>query len=272
MSGNAAPTASVRQAADSDKMDKLARLGLSARGVVYLLIGVLAVLLALGHKNSETDQRGAIQQLANQSGGVVLVLVLAIGLAAYALWRFSEAAFGVAGEGQKKGPRVQSLVRGLIYTFLAVSAFTILVTGRDSSQAKDQQSLTARAMQHTAGRWLVGLVGVVVVIAGVVLVYEGATRKFEKYFKLGEMSPGARKATEILGTVGTAARGVVFAVAGVLIVVGAVQFDPAKARGIDGALRALRDTSFGPWLLFVVAIGLVMFGLFGLCEARWRRT
>jgi hypothetical protein len=119
---------------------------------------------------------------------------------------------------------------------------------------------------------LIGLIGVVVAVVGVDLVYEGFTRKFEKYFKLGEMSAGARKVTEFLGTVGTAARGIVFGVAGVLVVVAAVQFDPKKARGIDGALRALRDTPAGPWLLVVVAAGVVMFGLFGLCEARWRRV
>ncbi len=112
----------------------------------------------------------------------------------------------------------------------------------------------------------------VVVVIGAVLVREGVTKKFEKYFKLGEMSPGARKATEFLGTVGTTARGIVFAITGVLVVIAAVQFDPKKARGIDGALLALRDTAFGPVLLVIVALGLIMFGLFGFCEARWRRT
>jgi heme/copper-type cytochrome/quinol oxidase subunit 2 len=179
---------------------------------------------------------------------------------------------GVAGEGKKAGPRLQSLIRGLVYAALSVSAFTILVQGRDASQAKQQQSYSARVMHHTGGRLLIGLVGVIIVIVGAVLVWEGVTRKFEKYFKLGEMSPGARKVTEVLGVVGTVARGVVFAVAGVLVVTAAVQYEPSKARGIDGALRALRDTPLGPWLLGVVAVGLVMFGLFGLCEARWRRT
>lgn len=263
---------SARRAANSEGMNRLARLGLAARGGVYLLIGVLAVLVAFRQRRQETDQRGALQALSAQTGGFVVLLVLALGLVAYAVWRFSEAAFGVAGEGTKAGPRVQSLFRGLVYAFLAVSAFTILIQGRDSSQTKQQQSLTARAMQHTAGRWLVGLIGIAVVVVAAVLVYEGVTRKFEKYFKLGEMSPGERKTTEVLGTVGTIARGVVFGLAGVLVVVAAVQYDPKKARGIDGALRALRDTAVGPWLLVLVAIGLIMFGLFGFCEARWRRT
>ena len=268
----ASATGQARQASNSKGMDAVARLGLAARGTIYLLIGILAVLLAVGHKSGESDQRGAMQQLSRQTGGFVLLLVVALGLAGYALWRLSEAAFGVAGEGKKTGPRLQSLGRGLVYVFLAVSAFVVLVQGQQKSQAKQQQSLTARVMHHTAGRWLVGLVGVVVVVIGAVLVREGVTKKFEKYFKLGEMSPGARKATEFLGTVGTTARGIVFAITGVLLVVAAVQFDPKKARGIDGALLALRDTTFGPVLLVIVALGLIMFGLFGFCEARWRRT
>lgn len=262
----------ARRASNSRAMGGLARWGLAARGTIYLLIGVLALLLAFGDKSGESDQRGALQELTQHTGGYVLLLIIAIGLAGYALWRLSEAAFGVAGEGNKTGPRLQSLARGLIYGFLAASAFTIVFQGHERSQAKQEQSYTARIMHYTAGRWLIGLVGVVVVVVGVVLVYQGVTRRFEKYFKLGEMSAGARKTTEFLGVVGNSARGVVFGLAGVLVVVAAVQFDPKKAQGIDRALKTLRDTPFGPWLLVLVAIGLVMFGLFGLCAARWHRT
>lgn len=268
----ASATASARRAANSSSMDRLARLGLVSRGVIYLVIGILAVLLAVGKKSGETDQRGAVQELSQQTGGFVLVLIVAIGLACYALWRLSEAAFGVTGEGHGAGARAQSLIRGLIYGFLSFSAFRLLAQGHQKSQAKQQQSDTARLMHHTAGRWLVGLFGVVVVVIGAVLVYQGVTRHFEKYFKLAEMSPGARKTTKFLGTVGTAARGLVFGITGVLLVVAAVQFDPKKARGIDQALQTLRDAPLGPVLLLIVALGLVMFGLFGLCEARWRRT
>lgn len=271
MSATTSASATARRAADSEGMEGLARAGLAARAGIYLLVGILAVALAFG-SSKETDQRGALQQLSQHTGGTVLLLLIAVGLAGYALWRFSEAAFGVAGEGRKAGPRAQSLIRGLIYAALSVSAFTILIQGRASSQATQQQSYTARLMRHSGGRWLIGLVGVIVVVVGAVLVWEGVTRKFEKYFKLGEMSPGARRITEVLGVVGTVARGIVFAVAGVLVVVAAVKYEPSKARGIDGALRALRDTPLGPWLLVAVAVGLIMFGLFGLCEARWRRT
>jgi amino acid transporter len=265
-------TAKTRRASDSRGMDVLARLGLAARGTLYLLVGVLALMVAFGHKAGESDQRGAMQELTQHTGGSVVLLLVAIGLAGYALWRLSEAAFGVSGEGRKAGPRLQSLGRGLVYGALAVSAFTILIQGHGRSQAKQQQSYSARIMHHTAGRWLIGLIGVAVVVVGTVLVYRGLTRSFEKHFKLEEMSHASRRATEFLGVVGTAARGVVFGLTGVLVVIAAVQFDPKKARGIDGALMTLRDTPVGPWLLVVVALGLVIFGLFGLCEARWQHT
>ena len=140
----ASATFNARRAADSKGMDRLARLGLVSRAVIYLVIGVLAVLMAFGKKQGETDQRGAVQQLDQQTGGFVLVLIVAIGLACYAVWRLSEAAFGVAGEGDKAGPRAQSLIRGLVYAFLAVSAFTILVQGRETEPGE------AAAVVHRA--------------------------------------------------------------------------------------------------------------------------
>jgi amino acid transporter len=263
-------TASAHRAATSDKMRALARLGLAAHGAVYVLIGVLAVLLAFGDRSKETDQQGALQELAQNTGGWALLLVIAVGLAAYALWRFTQAALG-SGDGDGAKERAKDAGRGVAYAALAVSAFTVVVNGRAQSQSKSQQTWTARIMQHDGGRWLIGLVGAVVVVVGVVFIYRGATEKFKKHLELSEMSPGARKTTEILGLVGTIARGVVIVMVGVLLITAAVQYDPGKARGLDGALRALRDTPVGPWLLVAVALGLVMFGLFGFCEARWRK-
>ncbi|MGH8962354.1 MAG: DUF1206 domain-containing protein [Jatrophihabitantaceae bacterium] len=265
-------TASVRHAARGDSMKRIARLGLAARALIYLLIGVLAIALANGSRRNETDQRGALQALTRHTGGTALVWVIAVGLAAYALWRFSEAAFGVVGEGHKAGPRVQSFVRGLIYAFFAVSAFKLVIQGRSGSQAGQQELFTAKAMRHTGGRWAVGIVGAIVVICGLVLAWQGLTRKFEKYLNLGQMSRNTRRVVEIMGVFGTAARGVVFALAGVFVIVAAVQYDPRKAGGLDGALRELADSSTWSWLLYVIAAGLVVFGVYGFAEAKWRRT
>ncbi|HEY2042346.1 MAG TPA: DUF1206 domain-containing protein [Jatrophihabitans sp.] len=218
---------SVRGVARSDPAKGLARLGFAARATIYLLIGIFALLLALGKHSPEADQRGAMQELARHTGGYVLLLVIAIGLACYALWRWSEAAFGVVGEGKKTGPRLQSLARGCIYAFFAVNAFNLLAHSHDQSQASQQQLFTTRVMRHPSGRIAVGIAGVVVVIVGLT---------------------------------------------GIFLVQAAVQYDPKKARGLDGALRTVADSGQGRVLVGIAALGLIAFGLYGYAEAIWRRT
>ena len=262
----------ARRASDSPAARALARAGLVARGVLYILIGWIAVLVALGQTSHEADQQGALQLLAGQPYGLVSLWLLGIGFAGYALWRLSEAAFGVTGEGNGAGPRLKSLVRALIYAFFAYLTFKIIAGTGGGSQTKKQQDLTATVMHHPGGQWLVGLVGLVIVIAGLVLVFEGIRRKFMKYLQLSQMSPRTRRTIERLGMIGTAARGAVFALAGVLVIEAAVTYKPAKAGGIDKALLTLRNQPFGEGLLILAALGLIIFGVYGLCEARWRRV
>ena len=255
-----------------DVLNPAARLGLTARAFVYLLIGVLSILLAAGHSTAETDQWGALQQLNRGAGGHLLLWVVAIGLAGYSLWRFSEAAFGAVGEGKKAGPRIKAFARGCIYAFLSFNAFQIALGHVTHSQAGEQQTLTSKVLTHTGGRLAVGLVGAVIVVIGLSLVFEGVTRRFEKHLDLSSTSPRTKQVVTVLGAVGTTARGIVFTLAGVFVIQAAWDYQPGKATGLDGALRSLRDTAAGPWLLGVVAVGLVAFGLYGLAEARWRRT
>jgi uncharacterized protein DUF1206 len=262
----------ARRASDSPAARALARAGLTARGVLYILIGLVAILVALGQTSQEADQQGALQLLAGQPYGLVALWLLGIGFAGYALWRLSEAAFGVTGEGNGAGARVKSLVRALIYAFFAYLTFKIISGAGTGSQTRKQQDLTASVMHHPGGQWLVGIAGLAIVIAGLVLVLEGIRRKFLKYLQLSQMSPRTRRIVEWLGTIGTAARGAVFALAGVLVVEAAVTYKPAKAGGIDKALLTLRNQPFGEVLLILAALGLIVFGVYGLCEARWRKV
>jgi Domain of Unknown Function (DUF1206) len=262
----------ARRASDSPAARALARAGLTARGVLYILIGLVAILVALGQTSQEADQQGALQLLAGQPYGLVALWLLGIGFAGYALWRLSEAAFGVTGEGNGAGARLKSLVRALIYAFFAYLTFKIIAGTGTGSQTKKQQDLTATVMHHPGGQWLVGIVGLVIVIAGLVLVFEGIRRKFLKYLQLSQLSPRTRRIVEWLGVIGTAARGAVFALAGVLVIEAAVTYKPAKAGGIDKALLTLRNQPFGEFLLIIAALGLIIFGIYGLCEARWRRV
>jgi len=262
---------SARRASDSRPAQWLARLGLTARGVLYILIGVVAILVAIGQGSHEADQSGALQLLASQPYGLVALWLLFVGFAGYALWRLSEAVFGVTGEGNGAGPRLKSLVRAVLYAIFAVLTVKV-ITGQQASQASQQKDLTATVMHHTGGQWLVGIVGVAIVIAGLALVLEGIRRKFMKYLRTGEMSPQTRRAVERLGMIGTTARGLVFALAGVLVIDAAVEFKPSKAGGVDKALLTLRDQPFGEFLLILAAAGLIAFGVYGLAEARWRRV
>jgi uncharacterized membrane protein len=261
----------ARRASDSPAARGLARAGLAARGILYILIGWVAILVALGQTSQQADQQGALQLLASKPYGLASLWLLGIGFAGYALWRLSEAAFGVTGEGNGAGPRLKSLVRALVYAGFAYLTFKV-ISGAQGSQTKKQQDLTATVMHHPGGRWLVGLVGVIIVIVGLALVFEGIRRKFLKNLQTSRMRPRTRRLVEWLGVIGTAARGAVFALVGVLVIEAAVSYQPAKAGGIDKALLTLRNQPFGEFLLILAAVGLAIFGIYGLCEARWRRV
>jgi type IV secretory pathway VirB2 component (pilin) len=147
-----------------------------------------------------------------------------------------------------------------------------VISGAKRSQSGQQQDWTAKVVSHLGGRWAVGLAGVIVVGIGAVLVLQGVKRKFVKYLRTGEMSPGTRRAVVRLGMIGTVARGLVFALAGGLVIDAAVTYQAAKAGGLDTALKTLRDQPFGVFALIVAAVGLIIFGVYGLCEARWRKV
>ena len=262
---------SARRASNGPAAHFLARAGLTARGVIYILVGWVAVLVALGHSSREADQQGALHLLAGKSYGLVSLWLLGIGFAAYALWRLSEAAFGVTGDRPGAGPRLKSLARAVIYAGLSYLTFTV-IAGKDRSQSARQQDITATAMQHAAGRVLVGVVGLVIVACAITLVVEGARKKFMKYLQKFQMSARTRRVVKLLGMTGTIARGLVFALVGVLVIDAAVTHKASESGGIDKALLTLRDQPFGEFLVMLAALGLIIFGVYGLCEARWRKV
>jgi vacuolar-type H+-ATPase subunit I/STV1 len=248
------------------------RIGLAARGFVYLLIGWLAVQIARGHRTHEANQRGALADVAGHSFGLALLWILGFGFAAYALWRFSEAAWGTAADGKKASARLKSLVRGLVYAGFCISTFLFIAGTSRNDQAKQQATLTARVMRHSFGQWLVGIAGVVVLIIGLGMIANGLRHKFEKNLKMHELQGVTRTVVVGAGTIGVTARGIVFAIVGGLVIDAAITFDPKKSQGLDGALRTLAGQPYGPWLLGLVAAGLIVFGLYGFALSRWGRT
>lgn len=261
-----------REAASSRWMRGLARAGLVARGVNYLLVGSLAVQIALGSGGQQADTTGALRAVARHPGGVVVLWLLAAGFAGLALWRFAETAYGQAGPGGRAAAkRVTSLVLGVFYGCICgfVVDF-ILGAGGGTSGDRESKSFTARLLAHSGGQVLVGVIGVTVAAAGFGIGIYAIRRKFATYLRTAQMSPLTRKVVEGLGVAGHLTRGAVFCVAGAFLVDAAVSFDPQKAQGLDGSLRKTAGTPLGSWLLLAIALGLVIFGLYSWCEARWR--
>jgi hypothetical protein len=266
--------ATGRQVSSSTPFRMLARAGLAARGVIYLLIGFLATQIALGKGGKEADRQGALQTVATTPGGTVLLWLLAVGLAGMALWRFSEAIYGQAGpDGHKATKRLSSLARAIFYTAVCSSTVAFIIgSGGPGSSDKKSKDLTGKAMHDIpAGRWIVLLVGLGFVAGGIAIAVRAMKTKFEKKLNTHQMSPQVRKAVKAVGMVGQSTRALIYAAAGVFLAYAAITYDPGKAKGVDGTLRQFTKTAVGPWLLVLVALGLIVFGIYSFCEARWRR-
>jgi hypothetical protein len=263
-----------RQAANSPAMKWLARAGFVARGIMYAVIGWIALQIAFGHSGQQADKNGAVHTISSTPFGAFALWVLVVGFFGMALWRLSEAIYGAPGpDGRKATARLGALARVVIYTVTGYGVLKYAIgTGGPQSTDKQSVDLTATLLHHPGGRALVVVIGLALAIGGLVLAYQYWKMHFLKNMNLGQARPRTRQIVEWLGRIGGVARGVVFATAGVFLVVAAVQYKPQEAKGIDSALRALAGTPAGPWLLALVAIGLIMFGAFSLCEARWRRV
>jgi uncharacterized membrane protein len=251
----------------------LARFGLGARGVVYAVIGVLAAELALGVGGKTASQRGAMVTIAREPAGKVLLIVLAAGLAAYAVWRLVSAGLGPdRHEEQGAGKRTAAAFSGIAYAGLCFTAIEILAGASTSGGASSPKHETAGVLGWPEGRVLVAIVGVVLIIVGLVQAYRGLARKFLEDSRTEVMSRSVRRAFTTLGVAGHLARAVVFALVGYGITQAAINYSAHSAIGLDGALEKLSRSSDGPLLLGIVAAGLICFGLFSIWDARYRRA
>jgi hypothetical protein len=265
-----------RRAAHGDGIEYAGRLGLVAKGVSYALIGVVALQVPLGNRDQAADRQGVLRQLATEPWGMAALIALAIGFAAYALWRFADALFDRGREGTgAKGLATRAVSFGIGVLYTASAALALLLVTSDSSSPSgrgtgDEQQETARVLDWPAGRWIVLAVAGGLLAHGVYDVYRGAMTKFRERLAEHEMRGAVHRWAIRSGVVGHIARGVVFAVVGVLLGKAALEYDPQQAVGIDGALQKLVDAPLGPVLLGTVAAGLVAYAVYGLVEARFR--
>ncbi len=255
-------------------MSALARAGLVARGVIYALVGIIAIQIALGTSHPQADNSGAVRLVAATPFGSVLLWLLVVGFIGLTLWRLSEAAWGANSPGgHKTSQRLVNMFKAALYGFITYGILKYaLGLGAPKSSNKQSLDLTATAFKHPGGRIAIGLVGLIIVGIGVYLAYRAYQAKFMREMRMGAASATTRKAVIRLGQVGGVARGAVFTTVGIFLVVAAVEAKPGKAKGIDAALTALAKTPLGPWLLGLVAVGLVLFGIYSCCEARWREV
>lgn len=262
----------AERAGRSEPIKKGARLGIAANGVLHLLIAWLALQVAFGG-GGQADQSGALTTLAAQPFGIVLLWLLFVGFVCVVLWRLTSALFGFSyvDDGRKKlVKRVVSAGLGVVYAVLAVITATTAVNGR--SQGGGGSSATAGVLGMPGGQFIVGIVGVGIVVGGGVMIWHGWKKKFTEDQDLGGADHRARRLDERSGQIGYIAKGVAIGVLGALVVSAAVRFDPAEANGLDSALKALAAQPFGVVLLTLVALGIAAYGVFCFLDAKYHRV
>ena len=263
---------SSEKVAESRGFEWLARTGFVARGLIYAIIGILAIKLAAGVGGRTTNQQGALQTIAHQPFGKVLLILVAIGLGGYALWRFVRALRGHGPEDSDSGfDRVAAFGSGIVYAGLCAIAVAILLGSGSSADSGNASKTTAGVLGWPGGTWLVGIAGVVLIGIGLYQGYRGLSKDFLKDSKTEQMSPRVRSWIEWIGSFGHLARMIVFGLVGVFLIKAAIDYNPNKAVGLDGVLAKLAGASYGPFLLGVVAAGLIAFGVYSLSDARYRR-
>ncbi|WP_026369500.1 DUF1206 domain-containing protein [Kallotenue papyrolyticum] len=261
----------ARQAASW--IEWLGRLGYAAKGLVYGLVGLLALQVALGRGGALTDPRSALPVLLQAPFGRALLAVVALGLAGHALWRFVQALLDTEARGRRlKGLLIRAGYAGVgvLYLGLALAAVR-LSAGAGGTSGTDVPDLTARLMRQPLGRYLVLAVGLVVVGVGLYQIAKGWRRRFRRELRLAQMSAREQRLAERSGLVGLLAHGLALGLVGLFLIVAAWRADPGEARGLGATLATLAQQPFGPWLLGAMALGLLAYACFTIVEARYRR-
>jgi hypothetical protein len=253
-------------------IERLARIGYVAKGVVYVVIGSLALREALGIGGETTGPSSAFRSIGSQPFGGVMVALLAAGLAGYALWKLVQG----FTDADEKGSDAHGILRrvgyvgsGVIHGGLAFIAAQSILGAEDSSE--DAMTASAMAYQPPLGQLLVGLVGLVVIGVGLYQLYAAYEAKFLPELKLNQMGEAGTRWVTYAGRVGTAARALAIGVAGAFLVLAAYQSDPSETRGLGEALETLQRQPLGSYMLATIAAGLIVYGAFMLAVARYRR-
>jgi len=254
----------------------LARFGFYTKGSLFIVIGILALMVAIGDRDGElTDATGALSIIAQITFGKILLIIFIAGAFGHGAWNILRGAADVDNAGknwQGIAKRIIAVSVGLFYFFLAWTAWSIVLTAQVSVEnGTMQKTLTGVILALPLGAVLVFFIGLIVIGAGINECYRGLTGKFQEDFRLRELQGGKRKIVTVLGALSFTARAVIFGLMGYFFIQAAIESDPNAAMGIDGALRTLGRSYYGKILLFVAAAGLICHGVLSLYEARYRR-
>jgi hypothetical protein len=263
-----------KKAEFSPLMEALTRIGYGTRGLIYIIMGLLAVQVAFGKGGALASPLGAIAKIGKQPGGMVLLWVVLLGLISYSLWGVVRAVFDPLHKGNDmKGliARAGFLVSAFGYAILILSTYGYITGKSPASSGSQSQKMITTIMAMPWGRWAIGIIGLAALATGLYQIYLGFKAGFDRQFETYALTPEQVKLATDVGRFGTAARGVVLTLVGGLIVLAAYRANPSQPIGMDAALATLLHQPYGIWLLGIVAVGLIAFGCYSMLSAFWFR-
>ena len=262
-------------------MVTVGKAGWFAKGVVYVIAGLLALSVALRASgwsdsadtgNQEASPTGAIKTVAGSDGGTLLLWLLAIGMLIYAGWRVLSAVMPGGSDAEARLHRIGYIVSAIVYVMFAITAIALARSASTDANGNQQVTdITSPIMSNAAGRWLIGLVGVIVIAVGLYRLSKGIKVDVDDELDLSGMSPQRLKCTKVLGAIGEFGRGIGIGLVGFFLLRAAIAYDVNEATGLDGALRRLATHSWGVVVVFVVGIGFATYGIFCLATFTRRR-
>jgi hypothetical protein len=260
-----------------DRIETMGRVALATQGLLYVIMGLLAIEVARGDQGAQPSQRGALEAVARQPLGKALLVLVTVGLVAHTVWRLVLAVRGEPGPDDDSGSvakRIGNVARAAIYGGLTAAAVKLLMGSGSSGGGSGgtEKKASARVLDWPGGTAIVVIAGLIVVGTGLWNIYKGLSKKFEDDLSLGSLDEKRRRAVVTSGVIGYTARGVVFGLVGVFLVRAGLSHDPDQTKGLDGALREVAEASYGKWLLGLLAVGLVLFGLYRALDGRYRKA
>jgi hypothetical protein len=264
----------AKKAAYSPLVDRLTRLGYAIKGLIYMTIGFLALGGAMGKNASPADQLGAIAAIGKLPLGRFVLWVVLLGLISYSLWGVIRALLDPFHKGTDTGGLLERggyLVSAITYGSFVWPTYQLIRHARSGSSTGQTAQMIGRVMAMPMGRVIVAVLGLGIIIGGIYQIYVATRKTFEQRFKPYALSAEQKRAVTQLGRFGTIARGVVFAISGLFVLLAAYLERPGTAQGLDGALRFLGKQPYGLWVLGIIALGLIAFGVYSWVGAAWFR-